>query len=88
MKKGFFDDKNGDKSMMRLLSFMVVIVGLIIILFASIWMILFSVDLLGLIGTIIGLITTGLGAKWAQKVTEKETKKMNHEDTDISTDII
>jgi len=75
MKKGFFDDANGDRSMMRLLAFMVVVVGLVIILFAAIWMILFQVDLLGLIGTIIGLITTGLGAKWAQKITEKDKNK-------------
>ncbi len=75
MKKGFFDDANGDRSMMRLLAFMVVVVGLVIILFAAIWMILFQVDLLGLIGTIIGLITTGLGAKWLQKTTEKENIK-------------
>lgn len=72
MKKGFFDDKDGNRSMMRLLAFLVVSSGLVIILFASTWMILFQYDLLGLIGTIIGLITTGLGAKWLQKTAEKE----------------
>lgn len=73
MRKGFFDDKDGNRSMMRLLAFLVVSVGLVIILFASTWMILFKYDLLGLIGTIIGLITTGLGAKWLQKTAEKES---------------
>jgi len=71
MKKGFFDDEKGNRSMMRLQSFIVVTAGVSIITFASVWMILFSVDLIGLIGVIIGFVTTGLGAKWLQKKDEK-----------------
>jgi hypothetical protein len=71
MKKGFFDDEKGNRSMMRLQSFIVVTAGVSIITLASVWMILFSVDLIGLIGVIIGFVTTGLGAKWLQKKDEK-----------------
>ena len=71
MKKGFFDDEKGNRSMMRLQSFIVVAAGVSIITLASVWMILFSVDLIGLIGVIIGFVTTGLGAKWLQKKDEK-----------------
>ena len=70
MKNGFFDDENGNRSMMRLLAFIVVTTGVAIITLASVWMILFDVDLIGLIGVIIGFVTTGLGAKFLQKTTE------------------
>lgn len=71
MKKGFFDDRNGDRSMMRLLAFMIVADGLGLISFAVVWSILYKIDALAIITALIGLVTTGLGAKWAQKITEK-----------------
>lgn len=72
MKKGFFDDQDGDRSMMRLLAFMVVCTGLFLVSFSSIWMTMYDKDQLALIGLLIGLVTTGLGAKWAQKTTENK----------------
>lgn len=71
-KKGFFEDRNGDKSMMRLLSFIVVISGLVLTAFCSLWMILFNTDQIALVGMLVGLVGTGLGAKWAQKISEKD----------------
>lgn len=72
MKKGFFDDKNGDHSMMRLLSFMVVSVGLGLIIFAVVWSLVYEVDSIAIITALIGLVGTGMGLKWAQKTTEKD----------------
>jgi len=73
--KGFFQDKNGDNSMMRLLSFLIVIVGLALISFCTVWIMIYNTDQISIIGMLIGLVTTGLGAKWAQKITEKDNKK-------------
>ena len=74
MSKGFFQDSNGDNSIMRLLAFMVVLDELILISFCSVWIVIFKLDQLALIGLLIGLVGTGLGAKWAQKITEKGNK--------------
>ena len=72
MKKGFFEDGNGDRSMMRLLAFIIVINALVLVTFCSLWMILFGTDQLALTGLLVGLVGTGVGAKWAQKTTEKK----------------
>lgn len=72
MSKGFFDDRNGDRSMMRLLAFITVITGLSLIAFSVVWSQIYGTDALAIITALIGLVTTGLGAKWAQKITEKE----------------
>ncbi len=72
MRKGFFDDKNGNKSMMRLLAFITVTTGLSLISFAVVWSQIYGTDAIAIITALIGLVGTGLGAKWAQKITEKE----------------
>ena len=71
-KKGFLQDKDGNNSMIRLITLIVVLDGLSIITFASIWHVVFGVDTLGLIGIIIGLIAPVIAAKVLQKQVEKE----------------
>lgn len=60
--------------MMRLLAFMIVADGLALISFSVVWSIVYKIDALAIITALIGLVGTGLGAKWAQKITEKESK--------------
>ena len=74
MKKGFFQDGNGNDSIMRLLAFIVVITGLSLVSFCSVWIVIFDLNQIALIGLLIGLVGTGLGAKVAQKITEKGNK--------------
>tara|TARA_R110000824_G_C15088016_1_gene665060 strand:+ start:812 stop:1045 length:234 start_codon:yes stop_codon:yes gene_type:complete len=77
MKKGFFQDSNGNDSIMRLLAFIVVITGLSLVSFCSVWIVIFDLNQIALIGLLIGLVGTGLGAKVAQKVTENNDKTKN-----------
>lgn len=70
MSKGFFQDGNGNSSMMRLLTFMVIVICLACLVAAVIYLMVISEFTLGALGMITSLITSAIVFKWAQKTRE------------------
>ena len=70
MSKGFFQDGNGNSSMMRLLTFMVIVICLACLVAAVIYLMVTGDFTLGALGMITSLITSAIVFKWAQKTRE------------------
>jgi hypothetical protein len=71
MKKGFFDDEKGNRSMMRLLAFITLSTGVVLLISETSFKMFVSVSYKPDTVTALTLIGMGLTAKWAQKKDEK-----------------
>ena len=72
--KGFFQDSNGDWSMMRLLAFIVVICGCLTFVFSVIYS-FFNNSYTPEIIANTSFVATGFTAKWLQKSSENKQLK-------------
>jgi len=75
MNKGYFQDEHGNNSMMRLLSFITLLTGVILILGGETFRMFVNITYEPDTVTGLALFSLGLAAKWAQKKDENNKQQ-------------